>query len=386
MSRSFFAGSLLVALAAPAAAEHKPESFAAVVEANFSRWDANRDGKLTAEEVDKAVFSPAVTGDAAAAVAAIHVHLRAPHAPASVTEAELTRGGKSETARRDKDDKGSHFSADYAGFAHHIATAPRQVFAAESAPTLEGMSQGRLGDCYFVSAIGAAVHRNPQAVRRMFHDHPDGSVEVAFPNGRTVRVGKLTDAEIALGSTAHEQGLWLNVLEKAFGELKIRTPRAKKHEGDIDLDVIARGGDADQTISLLTGHKASYGPIRKGKGKELPPPAEHEAAEIQTRLNELLREAAGQHALVCAGTSGGKLPPGVISDHDYAVLGYDSGSRTVTVWNPWGQNHPLKEGSPGLERGYEVKGGKFTVPLHDFVRIFEGVYYETRTPDARGRR
>ena len=371
----------LAPLVGAAPPDHKPQPFAAVVEANFAKWDANHDGKLTAVEVDKAVADHANTGDAAAAVAAVHVRFRGANPPASVTKTDLTHGNLTAAARRDQDDHAAHFAADYGGFARHIAKAPRKVLATPDAPVLDGMAQGRLGDCYFVSAVGAAVHRNPQAVRKMFREHPDGSVDVTFPGGRTVRVGKLTDAEVALGSTAGDHGLWLNALEKAFGELKIQTPRAKaRHAGDIDLDVIARGGDADETIALLTGYKATFGDIRKGKDK--PPPSDRELPVLQAQLHTILHAAAVQHALVCAGTSNGsKLPPGIATGHDYAILGYDAGTKTVHVWNPWGSNyHFTPKGAAGLDHGYEVKGGHFDVPLADFVRIFECVFYETRVP------
>jgi hypothetical protein len=34
-------------------------------------------------------------------------------------------------------------------------------------PTLEGIRQGALGDCFFMCVIGATVNRDPQIVRRM---------------------------------------------------------------------------------------------------------------------------------------------------------------------------------------------------------------------------
>ena len=59
---------------------------------------------------------------------------------------------------------------------------------------------------------------------------------------------------ISLSSSAGQQGVWLNVLEKVFGELKIATSK-KVHRDNIGLDAIGKGGDADDTISLLTGCK-----------------------------------------------------------------------------------------------------------------------------------
>jgi hypothetical protein len=165
------------------------------------------------------------------------------------------------------------------------------------------------------------------------------------------------------------------MLEKGFGQLKLRTSKAVHHSG-LGLDVISTGGDADDTIELLTGHRAGYLAIRNGKGKHRLPPAENRIPLLAAQLRQILRVGNAVHPLLCCGTSTGKLPPGVVTDHDYAILDYDSSNDSVLVWNPWG-NHLTPKGAPGLQNGYAVEGGKFSVPLHDFVRIFEGVYYET---------
>src|SRR5271155_4993312 len=52
------------------------ESFTKIVQRNFEKWDRNRDGHLSADEIDRLIFDPAVSGREAAAVAAIHRYLR----------------------------------------------------------------------------------------------------------------------------------------------------------------------------------------------------------------------------------------------------------------------------------------------------------------------
>lgn len=364
----------------------KGNSFTGILEANFPKWDLNHDGKLAADEVNRLIAERSITGDAAAALASIHVYMRdkknAPPLTAAMLAHQAGKDGRSE--RRDQAAKLPHFEDNYQSFRGHLAKAPRELFVG-SAPSLAGFSQGNLGDCYFLSAVGAAVARNPAAVKRMFQPHPDGSCELIFANGRRVHVGRLTDAEIALGSSAGEQGLWLNVLEKGFGLLKIHTSRNAHRGGETSLDAIASGGDADDTIELLTGHKADYLPIRRGKGKHLPPPNEAQVPMLMGKLRQAFRVTNAVHPLVCCGTSSGKLPPGVIDDHDYAILGFNTSTDSVLVWNPWGNHHQPK-GPPGLQNGYVVEGGRFSVPLHDFVRIFEGVYYETALPPQKKHR
>jgi hypothetical protein len=353
----------------------KETPFARIVETNFSKWDLNHDGKLSLEETDKLVGDRAIGGEEAAAVASIHYYLRNQKQSETLSLAMLThRAGE----------KASHALAvdtRYRGFRSHIAKAPRELFVG-NAPSLAGFSQGHLGDCYFVSAVGAAVARSPDAVKSMFNPNPDGSCWLTFANGRRVYVSRLSDAEIALGSSAGSQGLWLNVLEKGFGQVKIRTSK-KVHYGEIGLDAIATGGNADDTIELLSGHRGTYLSIRRGKGKAQMPPAEDRIPLLMAELRQMFFLARTIRPLLCCGTSHySKLPPGIAGGHDYAILGFDQAREEVLVWNPWG-NHYTPKGAPGLQHGYAVKGGKFAVPLNDFVRIFEEVYYESAVPARR---
>ncbi len=377
---------VVVLVASPGLVHAEPEhgkksTFATIVEANFSKWDLNHDGRLSVEETSKLVGDRAITGDAAGALAAIHVYLRSKKHSTPLTLEMLTHyTGTREGERRDKAEQVSHFEANYRAFRNHIAKAPRELFVG-NAPSLTGFHQGHLGDCYFLSAVGAAVARNAAAVRNMFHPQPNGSCELTFGNGKRVHVSRLTDAEVALGSSAGAQGLWLNVLEKGFGQFKIRTSRNAHHSG-VALDAIAHGGDADDTIELLTGHRGKYLAIRTGKGKDRLPPPENRIPQLTAQIRQIFRIGNAIHPLLCCGTSHGQLPPGIIGNHDYAILGYDSAHDSVLVWNPWGNRHAPK-GPPGLQNGYAVEGGKFIVPILEFVRVFEGVYYETALPQHK---
>ncbi|HEY3965139.1 MAG TPA: C2 family cysteine protease [Planctomycetaceae bacterium] len=365
-----------------AQADRPAVSFQKVVEDRFRYWDRDHDGVLTALEVDRLVQDREIQGNEAAAIAAIHVGFRAAEAPSRLSPADLLRASDKQSERRDKDDHHFHFAADYATFDRHVHELPRQIFTVANAPSLEGIAQGKLGDCYLVAVVGAAVHRDPRTVRNMFRIHIDGSNEIAFPNGQMLKVPPLTDAEIMLGSSAANQGLWLNVLEKAYGQLKLQIPQSARSLADLDLDVIARGGDALQTLSLLTGHKADWNPFHPGKTNDNSQPTPAQIVAARDQLHARLAEAAAHRRLVCISSPKTKLPPGVISGHDYAMLGYDSKLKTVHVWNPWGRtyNFTPKGERHGLEHGYVVQKGHFDIPLDDFAHVFNGVWFETQEP------
>src|SRR5207248_1944123 len=64
--------------------------FKDVVEAKFRQWDKDGDGKLSAHEVNALVVKPGVTGDEAAAIAAIHAYYREHTKTNPVTKPQLT--------------------------------------------------------------------------------------------------------------------------------------------------------------------------------------------------------------------------------------------------------------------------------------------------------
>lgn len=369
---------LLVAvgpIAIVASGEPKPKSppVVAVVEEHFSKWNTTGDGKLTREQVDALVANHAIKGDAAAAAAALHLYFRGNPKAEPLTQAFITEAAarKLPDEERELANVVQHFQANYARFRQHIATAPREVFAGD-APKLIGMHQGALGDCFFVAVVGAAVDNDPKQVRSLFHSIKGGVCELSFPDGARTTV-HLTDAQIALGSTASAQGLWLNVLEEAFGQVRFR--QQGQSQGDIPIDTISRGGSANLSISLLTGHKSVQ--------LNIPKHGMDEAANKHMR-NVIVAGMRSRY-LMSAGTPGPncKLPPGMAHSHCYAVLGFDNAKDVVHLWNPWGNHFQPKKEPAGLENGYPVKDGLFDVPFAEFVRIFAYLDHELAEPASK---
>jgi hypothetical protein len=380
------------------------ESFIKLVGERFASWDQNRDGRLSADEVDRLIADPSISGPEAAAVAAIHRYLRCEGNPSAITRRSLLThaqqqplrsetGENEEAVGHEKDESQPRFVSRYVRFVRHLEKAPRDVFASNEAPTLKGVQQGALGDCYFMCVIGATVSRDPQTIRRMLRPNPDGTTDVRFPGSKHVRVPRLTDGEIALTSSAGDQGVWVNILEKAFGLVKFAQPKSHKSDDDIDLDVISRGGKITSTIQVMTGHKAFMIPIRNYKNNKFHPPNRAEMPRMLARLDSVFSKAFAANRLVCTeiavGIKGIDTPPGLGGKHAYAVLGYDQASRIVTVWNPHGRDFTPKLSPPSPKHGYPVKNGVFEIPLKDFVRVFKSVSYETSAPltaDAHPRR
>lgn len=361
----------------PIAGDDSP-TFQQVIEKYFARWTKRHQNELlTGERVHELVLSSEVKGAEAAAIAAIHCYQKKLGKDAHpLSRAFLLKTHAEQTSlRRDQAESGMNVSHNYSSFLRHIKSAPRRAFEVER-PSLDTITQGHLGDCYFVAAVGAQAHRNPQPFLKLIHANDDRSYAVRFPNGHHVTVPMMTDAQLALGSNAGQQGIWLNILELAAG---IAQEESRNRLNELPLDVLGGGGDSVFSIELLTGHQAVKHRIRHKVEGKFPRPSEKEVPELTDKFTHLIRTGLDHHRLICCGIGEWTVPPGLIKKHVYAILGMNHGQ--VEIWNPWGYKYHFEpKGRPGLQHGYFVEGGKFSVPMHDFVQIFGTVNIESDQP------
>ena len=352
--------------ASPAKAVKKPApplTFLQIMRANFLKWDKDGDDQLTRKEVNALVFRPDIRGRVAAAVATLHLYLREHPQQQTIPKSDVVPAADGKA--------GLNLEKVFDFYFRHISHTSREVFAENCVPSIESVSQGSLGDCFFLAALGSAIQRDPKAVKQMIRPFPDGSAEVAFLGGPKLRVRRMSDTEIALTSTAENQGMWLNILEKAYGQACLRrgTRGPKKHPDDLDIDIIARGGDARRTIELFSEHVGTLVTFRHDEGEKLPPTAE-EMPGLRNKIHRLLISRVENHSLMVAGTTAGNLLPGIRAHHDYSVLGYDAEQRIVHLWNPQGKPSGAGKDDP-------TNHGSFDLPLDDFLKSFGGLIYET---------
>jgi hypothetical protein len=431
------AGSVVIAGAAFAQPPSHTPRFSEVVAEHFESWDADHNGRISPTEIDRACVNSAIRGPEAAAVAALKRIVRSekyelPPLTREFLSKSSSRTGRHSTPRSiDREDStekvsGQEAHADpaapspapapipdfqgrYSQCLSRIEKTDRSLFRENAPPATDHCHQGPLGDCFFVSIVGGAVHHDPATVRSMITPlDGDRGYDVRFGNGRAVHVSPLTDAEVAISSTTADrtghpggEGLWLAVLEKAFGTLRI-TDTPSRYSTESATDAIAKGGSTSSSIQLLTGHQTDRIPLKRQfrvwnpdqtdrDGKHLSsaahttrPAGDLEDLEKKTRagIDRALR--AGR--LVAAGTADEKVPPGMSPKHAYAVLAFNPDTDVVTVWNPHGNAfHP--RGQPGITTGYPTKSGVFEIPVKDFVQVFNGVTLETDRPirgHARG--
>ena len=366
---ALLAAVLAAQVSAALAAEAKQAGLPQFIEANFPLWNANHDGVLRREEIDRLMGNRSIQGREAAVLVTIYRQMK-----------KDDDGG--ENAQRTKaevlalaGDRDFQKAVDAA--TKKLDSLDRRLFAPGD-PDLLSFHQGHVGDCFLLAAIAADVHRDPTAVRLMIHTASNGGFKVAFRDGSLINVPALTDAELLLGSKMDgNHGIWLGVLEKAYGIIRERISAEKTGE-PVDPkaappEEVISGGRPGPIISLLTGHEAKgvrneHGPHKNGKGMS------------NEQLHELLMQLTRDRRLMCTAVSrDAKHPPGIAGHHVYAVFGYDAAKREVILFNPWGQTFQ-PQGEPGPTHGYPVSHGVFNVPLGDFREIFNGIVYETTTP------
>jgi hypothetical protein len=360
---------LVGAFAFPAAGEEIPipPSFLAEVGANFQQWDLDGDGTLSLEETTRLVPQPSFRDASAAALAAVHFAQRS----VSPRATAFTRGLLLEVPSG-AGERSPPFEFYYATGLAQIRKTERRLFATE-APSLRTIRQGRLGDCYFLATLGAMLNRNPKDVARFIRPRSDGTFAVRFADGKQITIRPLTDAEIALGSSADQQGLWLNVLEKAYGAI-VEIAELRRGIVENALDAIGDGGDPSTAMGRLTGHDAGLLRFRPEGPDAVPDDLRVEGFLPVLRSRLLTQQRSG--LIACCATAKVNVPLGMAREHLYAILDFDAARDVVLLWNPWG-NHFEPKGTPGTTSGYRVRQGQFSVPLADFIRIFERLVYET---------
>jgi hypothetical protein len=342
-------------------------SYKKALEQFLPKWDANKNDRLDRSEAAALLRDDSIRSIEAAALATSHFWFLKSPDKKSATLDELTSDIKETMAFAN----GSltnvfKMEREYEFYLVHLFTSSRDMFGSKKLG-IEGISQGHLGNCFFVSMAGNLAFQNPDAIKNMIKINEDGSNKVEFPDGRLVRINKLPEAVIALGSRTANQGTWINVLEEAYGE--VYKSIAPEDTAAIGLDRISRGGNIGETISLLTGHQSDTIAWKSGLPEDL------------LNIRYLLGKGVKNKSLMGAGVPLDlkKPPPAIVVGHAYAVLNYDEAKDLITLWNPHGNDFkPM--GPEGFINGYETKGGVFTLSSRDFSFLFNYLFVETNKP------
>ena len=200
--------------------------FSTRARALFPQLDADGDGFLAAAEVDSAVVEPRCTGADPAVVATLN-QLGGEIEELSddewgdendgVTLADLEAHERTDSLSGGLRER---VEARHAYGVARIGAGSPLLYGPTGTPTVAGVNQGALGDCFFLAAVACIVAQDPATTMAMISDNLDGTYTVTFPNQTAQTVSGPTDAEIAQYAASKGNGFWITILEAAYGRVQ----------------------------------------------------------------------------------------------------------------------------------------------------------------------
>ncbi len=313
--------------------------FGAVVERNWQRWSRGSDTVVKLDLIAQ-YPNPEYRGEDAAALVALETWLR--------KAGTIDRA--SALALQDP-----RILRIYHGNVLKLRDAKRVLYA-NGKPTFELLQQGPPGDCYFFAGTGWMALYRWEIIMKTIRELTGGRYEVVFPNGDRAIVDAPTDAELANNDSVStlRDGLWMPVLEKATGTIQARNIKKSAALPDPTVAIDIPGVPIASIVERWTGKNVLKFTLGRRAHRE-----KVREALIRMHKHNSLAEVLLLH----------KPPAKLPYDHVYAVLGFDSATDTVKIWNPWGTDF-TPNGPSGPENGYERKNGVFSLALDEFIDFY----------------
>jgi len=206
------------------------------------------------------------------------------------------------------------------------------------------VSQGQLGDCYFIASLAALAHTNPELIRNRIKDNGDGTYTVSFNEGGDVIVdGKFPtkggDVQFAgKGDEDEKKGseLWVMLVEKAWAKIKggyelIRGSKVRMTSTDA-MESFAGGDTLSKNPSTMNDDE-----MFKVLG---------EAVDNKWAATIGVKNVTNPDEIKAVKDSG------LVPNHAYAILDVDVKNKTITVYNPWGDEYKVPALSADVLRKY----------------------------------
>jgi hypothetical protein len=195
------------------------------------------------------------------------------------------------------------------------------------------VSQGQLGDCYFIAALAALAHSSPETVQKKITDHKNGTYTVHFHEGGDVVVdgrfptkgGQIQFAGEGDKTEAEGTELWVMLIEKAWAKLKggyedIRGKRIRMTSTDAMQAITGKSTRAlrpahmeeDELFTVLADAQTKGWPMTLGVKNQSDPEAIKASKAV-----------------------------GLVPNHAYAILKVDAEAKTLELYNPWGAEYSV---------------------------------------------
>ena len=190
------------------------------------------------------------------------------------------------------------------------------------------IQQGQIGDCYFLASLATTAAQKPQTIQSMFKDNGDGTFTVRFfRNGASEYVtvdrylpvdsaGRLICDGMGRSVRDNNQNLWAQLAEKAYAQINESgwLNRPTGTNGRNSYDAIS-GGWGNVAIAQITGLRTAF----------------DNSLNFNTLVNSVNSgKMVVLHSMVQPRESL------IVSNHAYALIGYNAATQRFTLFNPWG--------------------------------------------------
>lgn len=222
----------------------------------------------------------------------------------------------------------------------------------------EAVRQGVGSNGHFLAVVAAIANSAPELIEKMIKDNKNGTFTVTFPAApnEPITVNRPTEAEAGLFNHTSHHGVWVNVLEKAYGKY-CQKSMLRRAVWNVSGGLTPAEGaqsllSVGPELKLLTDK--SYVRAHSTQGEE----------KIQEVLKECFKHP--KVPVICETFDiGGITRDGFRAPRAFTVIAFDPDSGdggTLTLRSPIGG----EEGSPD---------GRLRISLATFRRNFGSLYY-----------
>ncbi|MBW4508835.1 MAG: pre-peptidase C-terminal domain-containing protein [Scytonematopsis contorta HA4267-MV1] len=235
------------------------------------------------------------------------------------------------------------------------------------------ITQGQVGNCYFLAGLSVTAFRTPNVIESMFIDNGDSTFTVRFYkndgvadyvtvdrylatlsdiNSNYLTGGNIPYAKIGGKHDNPTNELWVALAEKAYAQINesgwTLGPGSEQRVNSYQAIESGFGGGA---ITDITGRSTEYDTLDNSD------------------FNSVVSAFNQGQMLYFGSRSKSEVAANVVQNHGYIMVGYNSSTQKVRLYNPWGVNGGTDEGV--------LKDGFLDLSFGELVKNFQGWYKTT---------
>jgi hypothetical protein len=187
----------------------------------------------------------------------------------------------------------------------------------------DDVSQGQVGDCYFLATLASIANEQPQYIQNMFIDNGDNTFTVRFFNKGVadyVTVDRfLPKASWGAAYANATSEMWVALAEKAYAQL------AESHWSRSSTSTNAYDSISGGWMSNVIPQVTALGSVSK--------------SVTSTTKAQLIALSNSTSLLTVGFVYGTVAGSGIVNSHAYTITSYNAVTDMFFLRNPWGTSH-----------------------------------------------